>query len=161
MSPPFEKSAQNEGFTETACAALFDDPGFGSVPAVLAGCYSSQRQGISGVSSQTFSLRNPGFIANHIRPQNHRDHLVLRVAVAHAFAAYAAIGRNDQALGRDVAQRFADQVRDLIRPLDLQSMMINNADDHLLAGDGLADRRKVCGARKAGLERYCVSVDFV
>ena len=83
------------------------------------------------------------------------------MAAAHAFAAHAAIGRDDQALGRDVAQSFTDQVRDLIRPLDLQSMMINNADDHLLAGDDLADRRKVCGARRAGLERYCVSIDFV
>ena len=87
------------------------------------------------VSRQTFSLRDPDFFANHIRAQHHRDHLVLRMTAAHAFTAHAAIGGDDQALGRDVVQSFTDQVRDLIRPFDLQSMMINNADDHLLASD--------------------------
>ena len=77
------------------------------------------------VSRQTFSLRDPDFFANHIRAQHHRDHLVLRMTAAHAFTAHAAIGGDDQALGRDVAQSFADQTRDLVRSLDLQGMVVN------------------------------------
>jgi hypothetical protein len=89
------------------------------------GVFSSQRQGIPLVGSQAFSLRDPDFFANHIRAQHHRDHLVLRVPTAHAFTAHAAIGGDDQALRRDVAQRFADQTRDLVRSLDLQGMVVN------------------------------------
>ena len=97
------------------------------------GVFSSQSQRIPGVSSQTFSLRHPEFFANHIRAVNHCDDLVLCMAAAHAFAAHAAIGGDDQALRRDVVQSFTDQARDLVRPLDLQGMVVNAPTTTLLS----------------------------
>ena len=64
----------------------------------------------------------------------------------HAFAAHAAIGRDDQPLGRNVLQRLADQRRDLVRALDLQGVMVDDADHDLLVRDDLADRLQIAGA---------------
>ena len=52
-------------------------------------------------------------------------------------------------------------VGDLVRPLDLQGVMIDDADDDLLVLDRLADRLQIAGTRGAGLEGQRVGVNLV
>ena len=103
----------------------------------------------------------PELLAHDVGALHHRHHLVGGVAAAHALAAHAAVGRDDQPLGRNVFERLADQRRDLVRPLDLQGVVVDHADDDLLVLDHLADRLEVAGARRAGLEGERVGVDLV
>jgi len=66
------------------------------------------------------------------------------VAPGHALAPHAAVGADDQPLDRDVFQRAADVVGDLLGTLDLQRVMINYADRDLLVGDDLAAKATFC-----------------
>ena len=58
-----------------------------------------QRERIPRIGRQALRLRQPDLIAYDIRAQHHRDHLVLRVAAAHAFASHPAIGGDHDPLG--------------------------------------------------------------
>jgi ABC-type phosphonate transport system ATPase subunit len=80
---------------------------------------------------------------------------------AHALAPHAAIRRDDQPLGRNIFERLADQIRHLIRPLNLQCVMVDNADHDLSVRDDLADRLEVAGAGGAGLKSNRVGIDLV
>src|SRR5215831_20212411 len=99
------------------------------------------------VGGEALGLGKAEFFANDVRAKNHRDHLVGGVPAAHSFAAHAAIGGDHQPFRRSIFQRLADQRGDLIGPLDLQCVMVDDADDDLLVLDGLADRLEVAGAR--------------
>ncbi len=87
---------------------------------------SAARQGASG---------SPNSLADDVRAAHDGDHLVEGDAPAHALAAETAIARQDQPLRRDVLQRAANQVRDLLGTLDLQVAMVDHADGDLLVGD--------------------------
>ena len=54
-------------------------------------------------------------LADHVRALHERHHLIERVPASHALAAHAAVGRQHQALDRDVLQRHANVVRDFRR----------------------------------------------
>ena len=58
-------------------------------------------------------------------------------------------------------ERFADDGRDFVRPLHLQGVMIDDADDDLLVLDHVANRLEIAGARRAGLEGQSVGVERV
>jgi len=79
----------------------------------------------------------------------------------HALAAHTAVGGDDQPLGRNIFQRLADQVRNLIRALDLQRVMIDHADDDLLVLDYIANCMKFAGAGRACLKRQRIGVDLI
>ena len=83
------------------------------------------------------------------------------MTAAHALASHAAIRRNDQPLRRNVLERMADQVGDFVRPLDLQGMMVDDADDDFLFLDDLADCLEIARPRRACLESDGVGVDAV
>ena len=74
------------------------------------------------------------------------------MAAAHAFASHPAVGGDHHPLGRDVFQPLADDLGHLIRPLDLQSVVIDAPDHDLLVSHCPADRFEIAGARGAGLE---------
>jgi hypothetical protein len=80
---------------------------------------------------------------------------------AHAFAAHPAIGRDDQAFGRNIFQRLADRGRDLVWTLNLQCVMIDHADDDLLVLDHFADRVQITGAGRAGFKRQRIGIDLI
>jgi hypothetical protein len=58
-------------------------------------------------------------------------------------------------------ERFADERGDLVRPLDLQGVVVDHPDDDLLVLDRLADRLEVAGPRGAGLEGQRVGIHLV
>ena len=118
-----------------------------------------EREALLG--GEAFGFRQPQFLAHDVGALHHRHHLVVGMAAAHALAAHAAVGRDDQPLGRDVFQRLADERRDLVRPLDLQRVMVDHADDDLLVLDHLADRFEVAGTRRAGLEGQRIGLDLI
>ena len=120
-----------------------------------------QRERIPRIGRQAHCLRQPHLLAYDVRAQHHRDHLVLRMAAAHAFASHPAIGGDHHPLGRDVFQRLADDLGDLIRPLDLQSVMIDDADHDLLVSHCPADRFEIAGARGARFEGQRVGIDLI
>ncbi len=51
-----------------------------------------------------------------------------------------------------------DQIADLVGLLDLQRVMVNNADDDLLVGDHFANCREIAKPLRTDLERDCVGV---
>ena len=95
------------------------------------------------IAAQSDRERGVGQTATQRAAHDHRDHLVLRMAAAHAFAPHPAIGGDHHPSGRDVFQRLADDLADLIRPLNLQSVMIDDADHDLLVGHCPADRFEI------------------
>src|SRR5262249_51515988 len=113
------------------------------------------------VGRKALRLRRSQLLAHHVRPQHHSDHLVRRVAAAHPFAAHAAVGTDDDVLRRDVLEGPAYEVGHLLRPLDLQVVMVDDADADLLALDVLADRLEIHAAGAARFERDYVRVDPV
>src|SRR5947209_3610172 len=68
---------------------------------------------------------------------------VIGDAAAEALAAEAAIGGDDEALGRDVFERLADQAGDVIGRLDDSVAMVDNADADLLVGLVLGEEWQV------------------
>src|ERR1700761_9220665 len=50
-----------------------------------------ERQRIAGIRGETLGLGYAELLLNDVRAENHCDHLVLRVAAAHPFAAHTAI----------------------------------------------------------------------
>src|SRR5260370_8897036 len=83
------------------------------------------------------------------------------MAAAHAFASHPAVGGDHDPLGRGVLQRLADDVGDLVRPLDLQSVVIDDADHDLLVSHDPADCLEIAGARGADFEGQRVGVDLI
>ena len=94
-----------------------------------------QRERIACLGREALGFGQTKLLAHDVGAEHHRDHLVGGVAAAHALAAHAAVGRDDQPFRRNVLQRLADQRRDLVRPLDLQRVMVDHADDDLLVLD--------------------------
>src|SRR5205085_7216349 len=76
--------------------------------------------GISRLRRQAGRLGEAELAAYEVRAEHDRDHLVERVAPAHALAAHAAVRRKHQALGRNVCERLAHEAGHLLRRLDLQ-----------------------------------------
>src|SRR5262245_56501039 len=74
------------------------------------------------------------------------------MAPAHALAAHPAIGTDHEALGRDELQRAPDVVGYLFRPLDLQGVVVDDADRNLLVDDAFADGFEIDAAGAAGFE---------
>jgi hypothetical protein len=58
-------------------------------------------------------------------------------------------------------QRLADDVADLVRPLDLQSVVVDDAEHDLLVSHDPADRLEIAGARGAGFEGQRVGIDLI
>ena len=58
-----------------------------------------QRERIPRIGRQALRLRQPHLLAHDVRAQHHRDHLVLRMAAAHAFASPADWSRWLEAAG--------------------------------------------------------------
>src|SRR5512134_3703552 len=81
-------------------------------------------EGVAAVGREALRLRQAEVLAHHVRAEDERHHLVLRVAAAHALAPHAAIGADDEPLGRDVLQRAADQGGHFLGPLDLQRVVV-------------------------------------
>ena len=115
--------------------------------------FPGQRQRVARIGRQAFGFRDAELLAHDVCAQHHGDHLVGGMPPAHAFAAHPAIGRDDQAFGRNIFQRLADQGRDLVWTLNLQCVMINHADDDLLVLDHFADRVQITGSGRAGFTR--------
>src|SRR5438067_2871003 len=115
---------------------------------------------ISRLGRQARRGRQAELPAHEVRSQDNGNHLVKGVTPAHALAAHAAIGRQHQALRRNVLQRLADESRYLLRCLHLQGMVIDYADAYLLFADALADQLEVHAARTAGLEGDHVGIDL-
>src|SRR5262249_60781212 len=61
----------------------------------------------------------------------------------------------------DMLESLADQRRDLIRTLDLQRMMVDDADDDLLVLDHFSDRFQIAWSRGTGLEGQRVGIDLI
>jgi hypothetical protein len=120
-----------------------------------------QSERIPRIGRQALRLRQPHLRAHDVRAQHHRDHLVLRMAAAHAFASHPAIGGNHDPLGRGVLQRLANDVGYLVRPLDLQRVVVDDADHNLLVSHDPADRFEIAGARGADFEGQRVGIDLV
>src|SRR6204780_30284 len=119
-----------------------------------------QCQGITSVGGETLGLGQAQLLAHEVGAQDHRHHLVDRVAAAHAFPPHAAIGRDPQPLRRHVLQRRADDLRHLVGTLDLKRVVVDDADDNLLVLDDFADGLQIAGARGAGLEGEGVGIDL-
>jgi hypothetical protein len=92
------------------------------------------------------------FVAEH-----HRHHLV---PPAHAFTAHPLIGGDDQPFGRHMLQALAENTGYLVRPLDLQSVVVDHSDDDLLVRDRLPDRFEIANAGGSGLKSDRVGVEF-
>src|SRR6185295_8886265 len=80
---------------------------------------------------------------------------------AHPLASHAAVRRQNQPVRADVLGGSPYKRRHLLRPLDLQRMVVDGADGDLLALDRLADRLEVAAAGRAGLEGNYVGVALV
>ena len=118
------------------------------------------RQRIAWIGGQTVRFRQAELLAYDVGAKHHRHHLVLGVSPAHTFAAHAAIGGDDQPFGRHMLQRRAEDVGHLVRPLDLQGVVVDDPDDDLLARDRLPNRFQIAGSGGAGLERERVGIKF-
>ena len=96
-------------------------------------------EGIAAVRSQAGGFRQPKFGLDDICSLDERRHFVARVPPAHTFPTHAAVRAQNQALGGDVLQRLTDFLCDLLRPLDLQGVMVDHANGNFLLGDDFAD----------------------
>src|ERR1700724_1650035 len=88
-------------------------------------------------------LRQSQFLAHDIRPQHQRYALVKGDSARQSFASEPAVRSDDQALGRNILERLADQVGDEFRRLDGRGGMIDDADRDLLAGLVMLEQRQV------------------
>src|SRR5260221_13729153 len=85
-------------------------------------------QRIATIGRRTRRFRQAELAADDVGPEHERDHLVEGMAPAHAFATHPAIGTDDETIGRNELQGAPDVVGDLLGPLDLQSVMVDDAD---------------------------------
>ena len=93
---------------------------------------SSGQQRTGRIGGEDIGFGQAEFAAHDVGPAHERDHLVERVQPAHALAAEAAIGRDDQTTGIHHLERAPDQRRDFLRPLHLQRTMAHDADGDFL-----------------------------
>src|SRR5262249_19583817 len=80
---------------------------------------------------------------------------------AHTLAAHSAIRTHDQAFGWNQLQRLPQQISDFIRTLDLQRVVIDDADGNLLPGNLLTDSLEVHRIRTFHLKCDDVRIDLV
>src|SRR5207248_8430275 len=106
----------------------------------------------------SFGLREPELLAHHIRAEHHRDHLIARMPASHALAPHAAVGRNDQPLGGNVLERLANERSDLVRSLNLQRVMVDHANHHLLVLAHFSDGLEIASAGSTRLEGQGVGI---
>src|SRR5262249_47054897 len=109
-------------------------------------------QRVATVGRRTCGFRQAELAADDVGPEHERNHLVEGMAPAHAFAAHAAVGADDEALGRDELQGAPDVLGHLFGPLDLQGVMVDDADRDLLVDDAFADRFEIDAAGAARFE---------
>ena len=83
------------------------------------------------------------FAADDVGAFDQRHAFVIGDAAGQALAAEAAIGGDDQPLGRDVFERLPDQASDVLGRLDDGVGMADDADADLLVGLELAEQRQV------------------
>src|SRR5579875_1199696 len=122
---------------------------------------TGDRQRITWISCQTFGLGKTQLFLHDVRPQDHRDHFVKRVAPAHPFASHPTVRRDDEPFGRDIPQSLTDQRGDLFGALDLERVVIDDADRDLLLFDDFADRLEIAGPGRRGFERQDVGIDLI
>ena len=123
----------------------------------LVGCGSRIGQRTENVEQRL----DAELLAHDIGALDEGGHLVQRVAAAHALAAHAAVGGDDEPLGRNVLHRTADVLGHVFLALDLQRVMVDDADRDLHVRDALADRLEIHAVGAHRLERDDVRVHFV
>src|SRR4029079_18870894 len=118
-------------------------------------------QRVSTIGRKTFGLRQTELLTHDVGAEHHRHDLVVGVPPAHAFAAHAAIGGQNQALDGDVLEGATNVFGNLLGPLDLQRVVIDHADADLLVGDDLAEGLEIHAACARRLESDHVVIDLV
>src|SRR5205814_1725352 len=107
------------------------------------------------------SFGQPEFFPHDVGAANDGDHLIEGDSPRHAFPAESAVARDDEALHRNELERLADGGGHLIRRLDLEVAMVDDANCDLLAGDRLPDRFKIKAGVGRRLERHDVDIELV
>ena len=100
------------------------------------------------------------FAAHDVGAFDQRDAFVIGDAARQALAAKAAIGGDDQPLGRDVFERLADQPGDMLGRLDDRIAVVDDADADLLVGLVLGEERQVLAVIAGAFEGDDVGVEL-
>ncbi len=104
------------------------------------------------VGRRDVALLEPELLEHDVARLRDRRGLVEREVPVEALAAEAAVGREDELVGRDVLERAPDAVGDDLREVGLERAVADHADRDLLL------QRVACTARRASISLRSFSV---